>query len=179
MSFPSFSCFLISFKLTLTERITQNRLVTSFKMEASTLSYILSLFYSDLSFPATYFSLLFAQRMNLTSIGSEGKKDHANPFEPSVLRLRLLQPYAPLRFNPERERVCGTYLARRAIREPFESHSRSRNDMIPLKDPLLCDFHRLFQDFTQRIATAIRAPANRNCRTMLMIIQFAVTRFAP
>ena len=42
---------------------------------------------------------------------TQGEKVQANPLETSVLRLRILQPYAPLRWKPERERVCMTLLA--------------------------------------------------------------------
>ncbi len=48
--------------------------------------------------------------------GDEDEKDQANPFSTSVLGLRCLQPYAPLRRNPECERVCLTLLVGGALR---------------------------------------------------------------
>ena len=46
---------------------------------------------------------------------TKGENVNANPYETSVLRLRILQSYAPLRSNPERERVCMTSFAVGAV----------------------------------------------------------------
>ena len=57
------------------------------------------------------------RRLELTVVktATKGENVNANPCETSVLRLRILQSYAPLRSNPERERVCMTSFAVGAV----------------------------------------------------------------
>ncbi|WP_432631123.1 hypothetical protein [Brotaphodocola sp.] len=73
--------------------------------------------------------------MKIKRTGSDGGKDSANPLETSVLRSRILRPYAPLRWKPERERVCRTLSAGQSRKKkPKEFNKEFNGDFYPRKN---------------------------------------------